>query len=99
MKRLRDILLVYIPAGFLVLSLAFVLAYRWLPVRWTPLMLVRSIENLDTDDYANRQNWVSIDDVSPVLIESILIAEDQRFFTHNGFDWAELAKMKGEHDQ
>lgn len=99
MKQLRDILLVYIPAGFLVLSLAFVLAYRWLPVRWTPLMLVRSIENLDTDDYANRQYWVSIDDVSPVLIESILIAEDQRFFTHNGFDWAELAKMKGEHDK
>jgi monofunctional biosynthetic peptidoglycan transglycosylase len=27
------------------------------------------------------------------------MAEDQRFFSHNGFDWIELAKMKGEHDK
>ena len=98
MKRLRDILFIYIPAGFLLLSLTWVLAYRWLPVKWTPLMLVRTIENRETEGYSNKQNWVSLDNISPAIIEAILMAEDQRFFSHNGFDWIELAKMKGEHD-
>ena len=99
MKRLRDILLIYIPTGFLLLSLSLVLAYRWLPVKWTPLMLVRMMENRETEGYSNKQNWVSLDNVSPAIIEAILMAEDQRFFSHNGFDWIELAKMKGEHDK
>ena len=99
MRRLRDIILIYLPAGLLLWSLSLVLAYRWLPVSWTPLMLVRTIENRDNDAYTNRQNWISLDKVSPVLVESILTAEDQRFFSHNGFDWVELARMKGEHDK
>lgn len=99
MKRLRDILLIYIPAGFLLLSLSWVLAYRWLPVRWTPLMLVRTMENRETEGYVNKQNWVSLENVNPIIIEAILMAEDQRFFYHSGFDWIELAKMKGEHDK
>lgn len=99
MKTLRDIILIYIPAGFLLLSLSWVLAYRWLPVKWTPLMLVRTLENRDSEGYDNKQNWVSLENVNPVLIESILMSEDQRFFSHKGFDWIELAKMKGEHDK
>lgn len=99
MKRLRDIFLIYIPAGFLLLSLSWVLTYKWLPVKWTPLMLVRTIENRDVEGYENKQNWVSLENVDPVLIESILMAEDQRFFSHKGFDWVELAKMKGEFDK
>ena len=99
MKRLRDILLIYIPAGFLLLSLSWVLAYRWLPVRWTPLMLVRTMQNSETEGYVNKQNWVSLENVNPIIIEAILMAEDQRFFYHSGFDWIELAKMKGEHDK
>lgn len=67
-------------------------------MKWTPLMLVRSIENRDVEGYENKQNWVSLENVDPVLIESILMAEDQRFFSHKGFDWIELAKMKGEYD-
>ena len=82
MKTLRDIILIYIPAGFLLLSLSWVLAYRWLPVKWTPLMLVRTIENRDREGYENKQNWVSLENVNPVLIESILMSEDQRFFSH-----------------
>ena len=99
MKRLRDILLIYIPAGFLLLSLSLVLAYRWIPVKWTPLMLVRTMENSETEGYVNKQNWISLENVSPAIIDAILMAEDQRFFSHNGFDWIELAKMKGEHDK
>ena len=62
-------------------------------------MLVRTMENRETEGYVNKQNWVSLENVSPIIIEAILMAEDQRFFYHSGFDWIELAKMKGEHDK
>ena len=99
MIRLRDIFLLYIPAVLLLLSLSWVLMYRWIPVKWTPLMLVRTIENREVEGYENKQNWVSLESVNCLLVESILMAEDQRFFHHNGFDWVELAKMKGEYDK
>jgi monofunctional biosynthetic peptidoglycan transglycosylase len=62
-------------------------------------MLVRTMENRETEGYVNKQNWVSLENVNPIIIEAILMAEDQRFFYHSGFDWIELAKMKGEHDK
>ncbi len=99
MKRIRDIFPIYIPAGFLLLSLLWVLLYKWMPVRWTPLMLVRTIENREVEGYENKQNWVSLESVNCFLVESILMAEDQRFFYHSGFDWLELAKIKGEYDK
>ena len=86
MIRLRDIFLLYIPAVLLLLSLSWVLMYRWIPVKWTPLMLVRTIENREVEGYENKQNWVSLESVNCFLVESILMAEDQRFFYHNGFD-------------
>ena len=82
---------------FLLLSISWVLAYKWLPVIWTPLMLIRTIENHNNDEYTNRQIWVSLNEIDPILVESILCAEDQRFYSHNGFDIVELRKMKEEH--
>lgn len=83
---------------FLLLSISWVLAYKWLPVRWTPLMLIRTIENHNNDEYTNRQIWVSLNEIDPILVESILCAEDQRFYSHSGFDWQELRKMKSDYD-
>lgn len=83
---------------FLLFSVSWVLAYKWLPVRWTPLMLIRTIENHNNDEYTNRQIWVSLNEIDPILIESILCAEDQRFYSHSGFDWQELRKMKSDYD-
>ena len=98
MRRIAEIALIYVPSIFLLLSISWVLAYKWLPVRWTPLMLIRTIENHNNDDYTNRQIWVSLNEIDPILIESILCAEDQRFYSHSGFDWQELRKMKSDYD-
>ena len=98
MKRIIEILLIYIPAVFLIFSFSGVFLYKWMPVRWTPLMLVRYIDNCDPEGYVNTQNWIDIEDVSPILIEAIIVAEDQRFYTHNGFDFAELSRMKKDYD-
>ena len=98
MRRIAEIALIYVPSIFLLLSVSWVLAYKWLPVRWTPLMLIRTIENHNNDEYTNRQIWVSLNEIDPILIESILCAEDQRFYSHSGFDWQELRKMKSDYD-
>ncbi len=92
-----EIVGIYLPALFLILSISWVLAYRWLPVRWTPLMLIRTIENADLPGYSNRQIWTSKENIDPILIDAILLTEDQRFYSHNGFDFVELRKMKEEH--
>ena len=98
MRRIAEIALIYVPSIFLLLSISWVLAYKWLPVRWTPLMLIRTIENHNNDEYTNRQSWVSLNEIDPILVESILCAEDQRFYSHSGFDWQELRKMKTDYD-
>lgn len=98
MRRIAEIALIYVPSIFLLLSISWVLAYKWLPVRWTPLMLIRTIENHNNDEYTNRQIWVSLNEIDPILVESILCAEDQRFYSHSGFDWQELKKMKSDYD-
>ena len=98
MRRIAEIALIYVPSMFLLLSISWVLAYKWLPVRWTPLMLIRTIENHNNDEYTNRQIWVSLNEIDPILVESILCAEDQRFYSHSGFDWQELKKMKSDYD-
>ena len=83
--------------AFIVISFAWVLLYKWVPVKWTPLMLKRSIQNIDQKDYSNARTWVDIDEISPVMVRAVLASEDGRFMEHWGFDLKELYKMNKEH--
>lgn len=83
--------------GFIVLSLSWVLLYKFVPVKWTPLMLKRSLQNIEQKDYRNNRTWVDIEDISPVMVRAVLASEDGRFMEHWGFDVKELLKMKNEH--
>jgi len=35
-----------------------------------------------------QMRWTQLPDFSPYLVRAVLIAEDDRFFQHNGVDWA-----------
>lgn len=83
--------------GFVVLSLSWVMLYKLVPVKWTPLMLKRSIQNIEQKDYRNNRTWVDIENISPVVVRSVIASEDGRFMEHWGFDVKELIKMKNEH--
>lgn len=98
MRKIAEILLLYLPITFIVISFSLVIAYKWIPVKWTPLMLKRMVENIGIEEYSNKHVWVEKSMIDPVLIEAIIIAEDQRFYSHSGFDIVELKKMKDEHD-
>ena len=97
MKKIARIIFLYVPLGFVALSLLWVALYRVVPVTWTPLMLKRSIENVDSKGFENRRVWVDIDDVAPVVVRAVIASEDGRFMVHGGFDFEELRKMRREH--
>ena len=97
MKKIARIIFLYVPLGFVALSLLWVALYRVVPVTWTPLMLKRSIENVDCKGFENRRVWVDIDDVAPVVVRAVIASEDGRFMVHGGFDFEELRKMRREH--
>ena len=40
--------------------------------------------------YHESREWVSLDRISPRLRDAVLVAEDARFFSHEGFDWNEI---------
>lgn len=42
--------------------------------------------------YTIRQEWVSISRISPYLIKAVLIAEDDKFWKHEGFDYEAIQK-------
>ena len=83
--------------AFIAISFAWVLLYKWVPVKLIPLMLKRSIQNIEQKDYRNARTWVDIDDVSPVMVRAVLASEDGRFMEHWGFDLEELCKMNKQH--
>lgn len=37
-----------------------------------------------------RFSWVRLNEISPHLIQAVLISEDDRFYQHDGFDWVEI---------
>jgi monofunctional glycosyltransferase len=42
--------------------------------------------------YRIQQRWVSLSHISPYLIRAVLIAEDDKFWSHEGFDYEALQK-------
>ena len=95
-KRLAYRLFVKIPCWTVVISLLLVTALRWIPVRFTPLMLVRTVQDRSIP---TRQHWVKLEEVSPALIQAVIASEDNRFADHHGFDRKELEKMWAEHKE
>ncbi|MGM4912345.1 monofunctional biosynthetic peptidoglycan transglycosylase [Rhizobium sp. 768_B6_N1_8] len=39
------------------------------------------------------RRWVSIDDVAPVLVQSVMMSEDGQYCFHGGVDWGEMRML------
>ena len=91
MKRWRW--LIKTPLLLVALSVALVTLLRWVPVRYTPVMLKRTIQFSGDGLYQSNMEWVPLEKISPELINAVVVAEDQRFYTHHGFDWSEIKSM------
>lgn len=72
---------------FFATSILAVVAYRWLPVPVTPLMLIRSVQQMSRGEHVRlRHHWVPLDSMSQDLPLAVMASEDQRFLEHSGFD-------------
>jgi monofunctional biosynthetic peptidoglycan transglycosylase len=87
-KLLKFILKLFL--GFIALTVFWVLLYKFVPVPYTPLMAIRSLEG--TEGNQTQHDWVSIDEISPYLQLAVICSEDQSFLNHNGFDRKAIEK-------
>ena len=86
-------LLLWVVGLFLLTSLGAVLAYKWLPVPCTPLMIIRLVEQgRDGRELTLRHEWVSLEDMSADLPLAVWACEDQNFFVHHGFDFKAISE-------
>ncbi|GAA2165857.1 MULTISPECIES: transglycosylase domain-containing protein [Glycomyces] len=49
-------------------------------------------ETLITSFYEENRREITLDEVSPVMIDALLSAEDSKFYEHNGVDWAGIVR-------
>ena len=75
-----------------VCSVGVVFLFKWVPVPVTPLMIIRSVEQTDTNKKGWEHNWVPIEAISINLQKAVICSEDQFFLKHSGFDFKAIEK-------
>ena len=72
-----------------VASIVLVVGLSVFPVYFTPLMGIRTVEQVFSKDknMVLKKDWEPIENISPHLYLAVIAAEDQKFLTHGGFDW------------
>lgn len=84
---------------FFISTIITVVLYRFMPVYITPLMVIRSTQQLFKGEMpVFHHTWVSFDKISPHLPMAVIASEDNRFATHNGFDFIEIQKAMKENE-
>ena len=80
-------------AVFFSSTILAVVAYRFIPVYVTPLMVIRSFQQAASgESIIWHHHWVSLDNISPHLPVAVMASEDQRFLLHHGFDFDAIQK-------
>lgn len=78
---------------FFASTILAVVAYRFIPVYITPLMVIRSVQQIGRgDDLKMHHSWVSINDMSRYMPVAVIASEDQRFMEHHGFDFKAISQ-------
>lgn len=75
---------------FIILSVLWVVTYRFVPVPGTPLMYIRNI----TEEIPINHEWTPIEEIAPDMQLAVIAAEDSYFMQHSGFDWKQIEKAQ-----
>lgn len=80
-------------AIFFASTILAVLLFKYVPVYITPLMVIRTVEQLKSGETITmHHHWVSMDKISKHLPVAVMASEDQRFLLHHGFDFDAIQK-------
>ena len=78
---------------FLGLSIFFVVLFKFVPVPFTPLMVIRVVENkLAKKEIYFSHDWEPLENISVNLQKAVIASEDGTFLTHSGFDFRAMQK-------
>jgi monofunctional biosynthetic peptidoglycan transglycosylase len=78
---------------FFGLSIVSVIIFKWVPIPFTPLMVIRIIEfKSDNQDAIYSHDWVPLEEISPNLQKAVIASEDGNFLKHSGFDFEAMQK-------
>ena len=69
---------------FILLSIVWVFVYKYIPVYYTPLMIIQKVNA--EHDYDLKHEWKPIDEISSEIQLAVICSEDQNFMNHRGFD-------------
>jgi len=78
---------------FFGISVGLVLLFKFIPVPFTPLMFVRTIEQIASGNEVTwKHDWISIDKMGMPIQKAVIASEDGKFTSHNGFDVKAIEK-------
>jgi monofunctional biosynthetic peptidoglycan transglycosylase len=78
---------------FFGISILFVVVFKFIPIPFTPLMVMRYFENKAAGKKIHfHHNWEPIENISMNLQKAVIASEDGTFLTHNGFDFIAMQK-------
>jgi len=94
-KKLLNILLSFtakILCLLIFITMAQVLALRFINPPFSISTAILMLKNTFSDKQylIPKGEWRSLKDLSPLLVRAVLASEDQRFMSHNGFDFKEM---------
>ena len=75
-----------------------VVAYRFIPVYFTPLMFSRCFEQIMNGEKIKLyHDWISLEEMPKSMPVAVIASEDQRFLSHHGFDYKAIEQAAKEH--
>lgn len=78
---------------FVLVSILWVLAYRFINPPITLLMIMRNIERKsDGKPFKTEKNWVNFKELSDNMKRAAIAGEDQKFIHHMGFDMTAIGR-------
>ena len=106
MKRIGRFIkktLKWIVVAFFASTILSVVALRFLPVYFTPLMFIRCYQQVkEGKDLKLSHHWVPLNEISPSLPVAVMASEDAKFLSHHGFDFKAIehaAKRNKKHPE
>lgn len=93
LSKILRFIFVKLPLAFFGITFLWIIILKWVPVYITPLMVIRSVQYIGDDTFNTYKRWKPISKISNNMTLAVMASEDNKFLTHNGFDWEAIDKV------
>jgi len=77
--------------GFLVISVLWVLLYKWVN---PPITFLHVSDRFSVENCNYHYDWVDLKEISSFVPLAVISSEDNNFLEHNGFDWEAIERAR-----